>query len=80
MSGGEIRLRDNSTNRKLESIVSYECERRLTSAEKTELAKETRAQMSDGIGEGEFKSPAGSSVASIDLLPTGAKTSVRNLR
>lgn len=77
VSGGEIRLRYNSTNRKLESIVSYECERRLGNAEKTELVKETRAQLSDGIGEGEFHPPAGSSVGSIDLLPTGAKTTVR---
>ncbi len=77
VSGGEIRLRYNATNRKLESIVTYECERRLTSAEKTELVNETRAQLSDGIGEGEFNPPAGSSVACIDLLPNRAKTSVR---
>ncbi len=77
VSGGEILLRYDSANRKLESIVTYECDRRLASAEKAELVNETRVQLSDGIGEGEFIPPAGSSVASIDLLPTGAKTSVR---
>lgn len=53
--GGVIRLAFDESMKKLRVVTEYHAPRKLTATELKQLARETTAQWSDGIGEGEFR-------------------------
>lgn len=78
VTGGKIELSSPGDGAALEVLTTYAAPRKLTKDECQLLLKETAAQWSDGIGEGDFQH-ADELGVDVDLFPSGSKPKIEQI-
>lgn len=78
VTGGKIELSCPGAGAPLKVLTTYAAPRKLDEAESRQLLKETGAQWSDGIGEGDFQH-ADELGIDIDLCPTGGQPTIEQI-
>jgi hypothetical protein len=77
ITGGELRVRYNADTQELRITTEYKTPRALAQQELDALIRETRAQWSDGLGEGAFNGAGAPPGLWVQPLPPGRDPAIR---